>query len=114
MLERISGPMKELLRKPMSKMEFYSSMYNLLTTVTSEFCTVPNGEDRSNYPPENDVRSAYEEIEQSIVREMILSEAKRPDGRAPTEIRPIWCEIGLSPRAHGSGLFTRGETQVLS
>jgi polyribonucleotide nucleotidyltransferase len=39
---------------------------------------------------------------------------KRPDGRTPTEIRPIWCEVGLSPRAHGTGLFTRGETQVLS
>jgi polyribonucleotide nucleotidyltransferase len=39
---------------------------------------------------------------------------KRPDGRAPTEVRPIWCEVGASPRAHGSGLFTRGETQVLS
>ncbi len=43
-----------------------------------------------------------------------LSTGKRPDGRTPTEIRPIWCEVGLSPRAHGSGLFTRGETQVLS
>jgi polyribonucleotide nucleotidyltransferase len=39
---------------------------------------------------------------------------KRPDGRTPADIRPIWCEVGLSPRAHGSGLFTRGETQILS
>ena len=38
----------------------------------------------------------------------------RPDGRKTTEIRPIWCEVGISPRAHGSGLFTRGETQVLT
>ena len=38
----------------------------------------------------------------------------RPDGRGPTEIRPIWCEVDVSPRAHGSGLFTRGETQVLT
>jgi polyribonucleotide nucleotidyltransferase len=43
-----------------------------------------------------------------------LTMGKRPDGRTPAEIRPIWCEVGLSPRAHGSGLFTRGETQVLS
>ena len=48
------------------------------------------------------------------MRERILSAGKRPDGRTPTEIRPIWCEVGVSPRAHGSGLFTRGETQVLS
>ncbi len=52
--------------------------------------------------------------EQSIVRERILSMGKRPDGRGPTDIRPIWCEVGISPRAHGSGIFTRGETQVLS
>ena len=42
------------------------------------------------------------------------NEGKRPDGRGLTEIRPIWCEVGISPRAHGSGLFTRGETQVLT
>jgi polyribonucleotide nucleotidyltransferase len=39
---------------------------------------------------------------------------KRPDGRTPTQIRPIWCDVGISPRAHGTGLFTRGETQILS
>jgi hypothetical protein len=38
----------------------------------------------------------------------------RPDGRSAKDIRPIWCEIDVSPRAHGSGLFTRGETQVLT
>ncbi len=38
----------------------------------------------------------------------------RPDGRGLDEIRPIWCEVGFSPRAHGSGIFTRGETQVLT
>jgi polyribonucleotide nucleotidyltransferase len=39
---------------------------------------------------------------------------KRPDGRTPKDVRPIWCEVDLSPRAHGSGLFTRGETQVMT
>ncbi|MBI2332284.1 MAG: polyribonucleotide nucleotidyltransferase, partial [Chloroflexi bacterium] len=52
--------------------------------------------------------------EQAIVRERILSMGKRPDGRKPTEIRPIWCDVNVSPRAHGTGLFTRGETQILS
>ncbi len=60
------------------------------------------------------MKSAFSEAEHKIVRERILSMGKRPDGRTPTEIRPIWCEVGLSPRAHGTGLFTRGETQVLS
>ena len=39
---------------------------------------------------------------------------KRPDGRGPKDLRNIWCEVNLSPRAHGSGLFTRGETQVMT
>ncbi|GBF11288.1 MULTISPECIES: polyribonucleotide nucleotidyltransferase [Tepidibacillus] len=48
------------------------------------------------------------------VRRLILFEGKRPDGRNLSEIRPISCEIGLLPRTHGSGLFTRGQTQALS
>src|SRR5690606_9262517 len=48
------------------------------------------------------------------VRRMIVEEQVRVDGRALDEIRPISCEVGLLPRTHGSGLFTRGQTQVLS
>ena len=48
------------------------------------------------------------------VRAKILNEGIRPDGRKLEEIRPIWCEVGLLPRVHGSAVFTRGETQVLS
>ncbi len=59
-------------------------------------------------------REAFEQAEQAVVRERILSMGKRPDGRTPTEVRPIWCEVDVSPRAHGTGLFTRGETQILS
>ena len=49
-----------------------------------------------------------------MVRRRIIENQIRPDGRGLTDIRPIWGEVGLSPRAHGSGLFTRGETQVLT
>lgn len=59
-------------------------------------------------------KGAFEEAYKKVVRERILKQGKRPDGRGLTEIRPIWCEVGVSPRAHGSGLFTRGETQVLT
>ncbi len=48
------------------------------------------------------------------VRHKILYKGIRPDGRKTNEIRPIWCEVGLLPRVHGSGVFTRGETQVLT
>ena len=53
-------------------------------------------------------------IEKGIVRHMITHEKIRPDGRALDEIRPVSCEVGILPRAHGSGLFTRGQTQVLT
>jgi len=53
-------------------------------------------------------------ITKEIVRDKILNEGIRPDGRKMTEIRPIWCEVVLLPRPHGSGLFTRGQTQVLT
>ena len=59
-------------------------------------------------------KEAFEETYKQVVRARILDQNKRPDGRNLTEIRPIWCEVGISPRAHGSGLFTRGETQVLT
>jgi polyribonucleotide nucleotidyltransferase len=64
--------------------------------------------------PVNMFREAFEQAEQAVVRERILSMGKRPDGRTPTDVRPIWCEVDVSPRAHGTGLFTRGETQILS
>src|SRR5207237_8349877 len=48
------------------------------------------------------------------VRNKILDEGLRPDGRKTTEIRPITCEVGILPRTHGSALFTRGQTQALS
>ena len=54
-----------------------------------------------------------EEIEKKLMRHMILDEGRRLDGRGTSDIRPITCEIGVLPRAHGSALFTRGETQSL-
>lgn len=56
----------------------------------------------------------FDKLEKEIVRRLILDEKLRVDGRKPDEIRPISCEVGLLPRTHGSGLFTRGETQVLT
>ncbi|HTP03132.1 MAG TPA: polyribonucleotide nucleotidyltransferase [Anaerolineales bacterium] len=113
-LERVQGPMGELLDRPLSKTEFYTGMDELAAQLVVDLCTVPEGALVTDYPVEKDVRNAFGEAEQKLVRERILGMDKRPDGRKPDEIRPIWCEVGLSPRAHGSGLFTRGETQVLS
>jgi polyribonucleotide nucleotidyltransferase len=60
------------------------------------------------------VKKAAEAIYKDLVRKKIAVEKRRPDGRGTEEIRPIEVEVGVNPRAHGSGLFTRGQTQVLS
>ncbi len=62
----------------------------------------------------SDIGEAIYKLEKKCVREMIFNEHKRVDGRALDEIRPLSCEVGLLPRTHGSALFTRGQTQVLS
>ena len=61
-----------------------------------------------------DIATSIHDLEKKCVREMIYNEHKRPDGRKIDEIRPLSCEVGLLPRVHGSALFTRGQTQVLS
>jgi polyribonucleotide nucleotidyltransferase len=63
---------------------------------------------------EKQVREAFQTEMKAIARQRILDEGIRPDLRDLTTIRPISCEVGLLPRTHGSGLFTRGQTQVLS
>jgi len=60
------------------------------------------------------IRSAFHDAEAEAVREAILEKGQRPDGRDLGDIRPLKSETGLLPRVHGTGLFTRGETQVLS
>src|SRR4051812_39933030 len=61
-----------------------------------------------------EVSRAFDALEKDIIRRRIAVDKKRPDGRAQDEIRPIECEIDVAPRVHGSALFTRGETQILS
>ena len=61
-----------------------------------------------------DIDTAVHDLEKSCVRKMILKEHKRPDGRKIDEVRTLLAEVDLLPRVHGSGLFSRGQTQVLS
>ena len=60
------------------------------------------------------VNRYYGAVEKEAMRRMIIDEGVRLDGRSTTQIRPIWCEVGYLPGAHGSAIFTRGETQSLS
>ena len=125
----VSASMTALLDKPLMKAEFYAGMDALLQDLVTKL--IPSEGAKVKVADETDVetlpefampvapsleaiKEAFAEAEKKIVRERILNQGKRPDGRTPAEIRPIWCEVGFSPRAHGSGLFTRGETQVLT
>lgn len=61
-----------------------------------------------------EITSLLVDLQKELVRRMILQEGVRPDGRTPTQIRPLYIEVGLMPRTHGSALFQRGQTQVLT
>lgn len=63
---------------------------------------------------ENEITEAFSALMKQIVRKLITLEHKRPDGRELTEVRPLTCEIDLLPRVHGSAMFTRGQTQIMS
>jgi polyribonucleotide nucleotidyltransferase len=79
---------------------------NITATVLADLAeTFPDGE--------RDIRSIVDEIEKQDLREAILSEGRRADGRGTRDVRPITCEIGVLPRTHGSAIFTRGQTQAL-
>lgn len=67
------------------------------------------------YPEnERDIKAVYEKVLKESLRSMITGEGLRPDGRGPEDIRKVTCEVSVLPRTHGSALFTRGQTQVLS
>ncbi|PTF49498.1 polyribonucleotide nucleotidyltransferase [Staphylococcus chromogenes] len=80
-------------------------------TILAEYI---NEEDPENEALLKEVNSIINALIKEEVRRLIADEKVRPDGRKPDEIRPLSSEVGLLPRAHGSGLFTRGQTQALS
>ena len=63
---------------------------------------------------EQEVADALYGVLKEVMRRRIIDKGVRPDGRKLTEVRPIWCEVGVLPRPHGSGVFTRGQTQVMT
>src|SRR5206468_10887550 len=81
--------------------------------VLAQYATPP--EDGEPDPERSaEVSRAFDKLEKDTIRRRIAVDKKRPDGRAEDEIRPIECEVDVAPRVHGSALFTRGETQILS
>ena len=97
---------KETLQQR-NKAERHKGMDDLYKTLVDQF----SGE---NEEKKREVALIFSDLERDIVRNMILKEKKRIDGRGLKDIRPIDCRVGVLPRTHGSALFTRGETQVLA
>ena len=80
--------------------------------IQAEFlATLPEEEQEEKAPM---VARYYHDVEKEAMRNLVLDEGKRLDGRATNEVRPIWCETDYLPCAHGSAIFTRGETQSLA
>ena len=106
----------DILRQPYVKENLYNGIRDLKEAVIEELSaekseTLTETELKTL---KNNIGDAFEEVEKEVIRKRILSDRIRPDGRNPQDVREIWCEVNTSPRAHGSGLFTRGETQVLT
>jgi polyribonucleotide nucleotidyltransferase len=113
---KIKDAMLEILEKPYAKENLYGGIDELKDSVIEDL-TAGKAEELSESEfkaLKKSIGNAFEEAEKAIIRDRIISTKKRPDGRSPETVRDIWCEVDVSPRAHGSGLFTRGETQVLT
>ncbi len=104
--EYAQGKMKDAI-KTVDKLERLDNMDAVEVETKEHFAEI--------YPDnEKDIAQVLYNITKENVRSMILDEGIRPDNRKTNEIRPIWCETGILPRTHGTGLFKRGQTQVLS
>ncbi|MBK7842222.1 MAG: polyribonucleotide nucleotidyltransferase [Bdellovibrionales bacterium] len=94
------------------KLERYAALDAVLAEAKARFLAAD--EDKEVLAKRaKDLNSIFEDVKYSVARNLVLDTGFRIDGRSTTQIRPIACEVALLPRAHGSGLFTRGETQVL-
>ena len=95
------------------KLERYEAIDEVKAAVVAQHAP-ETGDEEADKARKSDVKSAIDAIEKDTIRKAIAIDKKRPDGRTQEEIRPIECEVDISPRAHGSALFTRGETQIFS
>jgi polyribonucleotide nucleotidyltransferase len=96
------------------KLERYAKIDEIKAEINEQFQAGDDLDEDAAAKYTSDVSGAAKGLEKAITRKLIAVDKKRPDGRESTEVRPIECEAGIIPRTHGSGLFTRGETQILS
>jgi polyribonucleotide nucleotidyltransferase len=109
-IEAVANPLLEDALRIMEKQKREEALGNVSKQINDVL--LPEGEEPKY--PEMHVNYALKETSSKMMRRMILNENRRSDGRSSTDIRPIDIEQSLLPRAHGSSLFTRGETQALA
>jgi polyribonucleotide nucleotidyltransferase len=105
--ERAVPKLEEIFNQPFQITKTYRAINDLRAEIVSEL----SAEDETLA---GSIKQSFEQAEKDVVRGRILQQGIRPDGRGTTDLRQISSEVDFSPRAHGSGLFTRGETQVLT
>jgi len=104
--DRVANPIREAILIPNK-----TARQERLDIIKDEAVKALGGEDANT---QRQVKLVFHSLEYTEVRDMILEKKVRADGRGPSDIRPITCEVGILPRTHGSALFTRGETQSLA
>ena len=108
-VESLASPKVNEALKLAEKQERSQAMASVLDDILDELA----GEDEAHGEDRDDIKDVIRGVERNTMRERILGQGERIDGRALDEVRPITCEIGILPRTHGSALFTRGQTQAL-
>ena len=102
---KVLGPLADAMRIQ-DKLVNYSTVDSVLKNLVASF---PEAEVQQRA----DAKQIFKDLKEKVLRDEILEHGKRLDGRKFDEIRPIWSEVGVLPRVHGSTVFTRGETQAL-
>ncbi len=114
--EYAADTLEQHILKPYSKESFYGGISDIKKDVVAHF--LGEGEDGKDETEQGwgkgDIKAAVGQVESDVMRELIMRDGRRIDGRGLTDVRDIWTEVGYMPRVHGSAVFTRGETQVMA
>ena len=112
---RVEAPIREIMTAHSDRAARREPLREIKQALIDEYAQrnerAPDAESQVNM---KHVERAYDQVMKNVVRERIVNEGVRPDGRDYASIRPLAAEVGLVPRVHGSGMFMRGETQVLT
>ncbi|MCC7404173.1 MAG: polyribonucleotide nucleotidyltransferase [Bdellovibrionales bacterium] len=111
-LNEFLAPKVAAALKIKEKLERYGALDAALAEAKTKFVETVSDKDEAAKKAKN-LGQIFEDVKYRTARNLVLDTKTRIDGRTTTDIRPIACEVAMLPRAHGSGLFTRGETQVL-